>query len=71
MHGVYTAYIQLVQYQKPTKKGNTGGATGRAKPESGLAQEPDGEVRHHPGIPGGIIPLYPGVFVGIRNVEHV
>jgi hypothetical protein len=39
--------------------------------ESGLAQEPDGEVRHHPGIPGGIIPLYPGVFVGIRNVEHV
>ncbi len=22
--------------------------------------------RHHPGIPGGIIPLYPGGFVGIR-----
>jgi hypothetical protein len=21
-------------------------------------------------IPGGIIPLYPGVFVGIRNVQH-
>ena len=23
--------------------------------------------RHHPGIPGGIIPLYPGGFVGIRS----
>ena len=23
--------------------------------------------RHHPGIPGGIIPLYPGGFVGIRT----
>jgi hypothetical protein len=23
--------------------------------------------RHHPGIPGGIIPLYPGGFVGIGS----
>ena len=26
--------------------------------------------RHHPGIPGGIIPLYPGGFVGIRIVRR-
>src|SRR5450759_5333842 len=25
-------------------------------------------ARHHSGIPGGIIPLYPGDFVGIRNL---
>src|ERR1700735_3808963 len=24
--------------------------------------------RHHPGIPGDIIPLYPGDFVGIRTI---
>ena len=24
--------------------------------------------RHHSGIPGGIIPLYPGDFVGIRSL---
>src|ERR1700731_717800 len=27
--------------------------------------------RHHPGIPGGIIPLSPGGFVGIRKQERV
>ena len=27
--------------------------------------------RHHPGIPGGIIPLYPGGFVGIRMLGPV
>ena len=27
--------------------------------------------RHHPGIPGGIIPLYPGGFVGIRRQGRV
>ena len=26
--------------------------------------------RHHSGIPGGIIPLYPGDFVGIRITAH-
>ena len=26
--------------------------------------------RHHSGIPGGIIPLYPGGFVGIGIVER-
>jgi hypothetical protein len=26
--------------------------------------------RHHPGIPGGIIPLYPGGFVGIRTLAY-
>ena len=27
--------------------------------------------RHHSGIPGGIIPLYPGDFVGIRNLRRL
>jgi hypothetical protein len=26
-------------------------------------------ARHHSGIPGGIIPLYPGDFVGIRSSD--
>src|SRR3954451_12735464 len=27
--------------------------------------------RHHSGIPGGIIPLYPGGFVGIRTRNQI
>jgi DNA-binding response OmpR family regulator len=28
-------------------------------------------ARHHSGIPGGIVPLYPGDFVGIRSSERI
>ena len=28
-------------------------------------------IPHHSGIPGGIIPLYPGDFVGIRILDDI